>query len=279
MHQPVFNQWIHSRDTISVNKIELTIPPIIATASGTLISEPSPVPRAAGNMEIITVSDVISTGRILIGQASSSASSILLPCRRNWLVRSISNMEFRHPWVLWLRQYGQVHAQSHCPGRVQFLACVLIVQSYTMFPFSFYIHFIFFYYLLCLPLRQIESNSQIPPITAPINPSSPNRGSPSSVGPPSTVMTMEEPIMRAAVTVPTVSRLAARSSRSAKLSNRDISTLIWSAPCHAEAINRRRSWGKPVRRLIVLIIIRIGLMHQVEVHLCRFMLKVVVSLL
>ena len=49
-------------------------------------------PRAASAR--MMVSEVISTGRMRIGQASRSASSTLMPCSRRWLVRSTSRIEF-----------------------------------------------------------------------------------------------------------------------------------------------------------------------------------------
>ena len=48
------------------------MPPITATASGELVSEPAPAPIAAGNIARTIVSEVISTGRMRIGQALRS---------------------------------------------------------------------------------------------------------------------------------------------------------------------------------------------------------------
>mgnify|MGYP003536983596 CR=1 FL=1 len=58
------------------------------------------------------------------------------------------------------------------------------------------------------PLRQIEYSNHMLPNTAPRKPSNPNIGKPNSVGPPFTVITIDEPMINAAITMPIVSRLA-----------------------------------------------------------------------
>lgn len=58
------------------------------------------------------------------------------------------------------------------------------------------------------PLPQIETISQAPASVAPTKPMSPNNGRSSSMGPPFTVIVIDEPITSAASTTPTVSRLA-----------------------------------------------------------------------
>ena len=63
-----------------------------------------------------------------------------------------------------------------------------------------------------LLLFAIDSSSQAPPTIEATNPRKPKTGSPSRLGPPETVMTMAEPTIRAATTMPTTSRLTAVSS-------------------------------------------------------------------
>jgi len=58
------------------------------------------------------------------------------------------------------------------------------------------------------PLRNIDSSSHSPASAAPTNPSRPKSGSPSSSGPPSTVIVIEEPMISAAITMLPASRLA-----------------------------------------------------------------------
>ena len=70
------------------------MPPITASDSGALVSAPAPRPIAAGMSARMMVSEVITTGRMRVGQASRSASSTLMPCSRRWLVRSTSRIEF-----------------------------------------------------------------------------------------------------------------------------------------------------------------------------------------
>ncbi len=60
------------------------------------------------------------------------------------------------------------------------------------------------------PLCQMEASSHIPPTPAPTSPNNPSDGNLEILGP-STVMMMDEPIIREAVTMPIVSRLTARS--------------------------------------------------------------------
>jgi hypothetical protein len=70
------------------------MPPITAMASGWLVSLPAPKPSAAGARARITVIEVISTGRMRVGQALRRAASTFRPSPRRWLVRSTSRMEF-----------------------------------------------------------------------------------------------------------------------------------------------------------------------------------------
>jgi hypothetical protein len=62
----------------------------------------------------------------------------------------------------------------------------------------------------------VYSNSLIPPTTAPAKPSKPKKGRPNTGELHLTVMTMEEPIINAAVIMPMVSRLMEQSIWSAK---------------------------------------------------------------
>ena len=55
------------------------MPPITAIASGALVSAPAPMPIEAGASARMMVAEVITTGRIRIGQASRSASSMPMP--------------------------------------------------------------------------------------------------------------------------------------------------------------------------------------------------------
>src|SRR5688572_12536508 len=80
--------------TTRVSKVEVIMPPITASESGLLVSAPAPRPMAAGMSARIMVSEVITTGRMRVGQASRSASSTLRPWSRRWLVRSTSKIEF-----------------------------------------------------------------------------------------------------------------------------------------------------------------------------------------
>ena len=63
--------------------VELIMPHTTAMARGPLVSEPAPVPMAAGKRAKMIVSDVIRIGRIRMGQASFNAVSISLPSLRS----------------------------------------------------------------------------------------------------------------------------------------------------------------------------------------------------
>ena len=70
------------------------MPPMTAIDSGWLVSAPAPRPSAAGKRARMMVAEVISTGRMRIGQALRSAASTPSPSSRRWLVRSTSRIEF-----------------------------------------------------------------------------------------------------------------------------------------------------------------------------------------
>ena len=59
--------------TTKVSKVDDNMPPITATESGPLVSDPAPEPMAAGKRARISVSEVIRTGLSLMGHASKSA--------------------------------------------------------------------------------------------------------------------------------------------------------------------------------------------------------------
>ncbi len=56
----------------------------VAIAMGARVSEPGPMPRAAGRTPNIIEIAVISTGRMRIGAAVRMASTLSMPPRRNW---------------------------------------------------------------------------------------------------------------------------------------------------------------------------------------------------
>ena len=58
------------------------MPPITASDSGLLVSAPAPRPMAAGISARMMVSEVITTGRMRVGQASRNASSTFMPWSR-----------------------------------------------------------------------------------------------------------------------------------------------------------------------------------------------------
>jgi hypothetical protein len=68
-----------------VSSIDVNIPAAVATAIGARVSEPGPIPIAAGSTPKIIDSAVISTGRIRMGAACRIASSADRPSPRSWL--------------------------------------------------------------------------------------------------------------------------------------------------------------------------------------------------
>ena len=76
-----------------------------------------------------------------------------------------------------------------------------------------------------------------------IKPRKPNIGNPHKVGPPLTVITIELPTINAAVTRPTVIRLAARSTCRPNLSNLVMSTCTCNPPRRVVRSKRRMSCG------------------------------------
>src|SRR4051795_842496 len=80
----------------------------------------------------------------------------------------------------------------------------------------------------------------------PISPHKVSNGMPNTIGPPGTVITIEEPITSEAVITPTVTRLIVRSTRSPKLSRRLRSSSTRMRPCRASLTSRARSRGTDV---------------------------------
>ncbi|KAG0761396.1 hypothetical protein G6F22_018886 [Rhizopus arrhizus] len=84
---------------------------------------------------------------------------------------------------------------------------------------------------------------QTPPKPAPMKPHTPSASSQRLETPPTLCITIDEPMIRAAVTMPITSRFAARFTCSPKPCNAVVSTFSWRRPRRAACTSLRRSRG------------------------------------